>query len=77
MFIGQHRNQIEIVPRSAQKPTVWGVVNRAQPMTGYRYKFTSFWEFNIFLVYVKLRDQCRDCGVVAETVPWGKGKHHL
>jgi transposase len=81
-IVGQHRNQIEvsIVPRKCSKANCSGC---RKPCPGYdplpsrRYEFIPFWGFKVFLVYAKRRVQYRDCGVVAETVPWARGKHHL
>ena len=81
-FVGQHRHEIEvsIVPRKHAKANCSGC---GKPSPGYdrlpsrRYEFIPFWGFKVFLVYAKRRVQCGDCGVVAECVPWARGKHHL
>lgn len=81
-FASQHRHEIEvsIVPRKHAKANCSGC---GKPRPGYdrlpsrRYEFIPFWGFKVFLIYAKRRVQCGDCGVVAETVPWARGKHHL
>lgn len=81
-FVGQHCHEIEvsIVPRKHTKANCSGC---GKPSPGYdrlpsrRYEFIPFWGFKVFLVYAKRRVQCADCGVVAECVPWARGKHHL
>lgn len=81
-FVGQHRHEIEvsIVPRKHAKANCSGC---GKPSPGYdrlpsrRYEFIPFWGFKVFLVYAKRRVQCGECGVVAEGVPWARGKHHL
>lgn len=81
-FVGRHRQKIEvtIVPRKHSGANCSGC-GKQRP--GYdrlptrRYEFIPFWGFKVFLVYAKRRVQCGDCGVVAEAVPWARGKHHL
>ena len=81
-FVDQHSHQIEvtIVPRKHARANC-SVCGQACP--GYdrlperRYEFIPFWGFKVFLVYAKRRVQCHNCGVVAEAVPWARGKHHL
>ena len=81
-FVGRYHHEIEvsIVPRKHSRANCSGCGNRRP---GYdrlperRYEFIPFWGFKVFLVYAKRRVQCDDCGVVAETVPWARGKHQL
>ncbi len=81
-FVGRHQHEIEvsIVPRKHSKANCSGC---GKPRPGYdrlperRYEFIPFWGFKVFLIYAKRRVQCGDCGVVAETVPWARGKHQL
>lgn len=78
----RHRHEIEvsIVPRKHAKANCSCC---GQPSPGYdrlpsrRYEFIPFWGFKVFLVYAKRRVQCHECGIVAEVVPWARGKHQL
>ena len=75
-----HEIEIDIVPRKGSKANCCGC---GQPCPGYdrlpqrRYEFIPFWGFKVFLVYARRRVQCPDCGVIAERVPWARGKHQL
>jgi hypothetical protein len=68
------------VPRKHSRVNCSGCGN---PRPGYdwlperRYDFIPFWGFKVFLVYAKRPVQCDECGAVAETVPWARGKHQL
>lgn len=81
-FVDQHKHEINvsIVPRKGSKANCSGC---GKSCPGYdrlparRYEFIPFWGFKVFLVYAKRRVQCDDCGVVAEAVPWARGKYHL
>jgi transposase len=81
-FVDRHPHEIEVslVPRKHSRANCSGCGN---PRPGYdrlperRYEFIPFWGFKVFLVYAKRRVQCDECGVVAETVPWARGKHQL
>jgi len=81
-FADQHKHEINvsIVPRKGSKANCSGC---GKSCPGYdrlparRYEFIPFWGFKVFLVYAKRRVQCDDCGVVAEAVPWARGKYHL
>jgi len=42
-----------------------------------RFEFIPFWGFSIFLLYAKRRVNCKNCGIIAEQVPWSDGKNHL
>jgi transposase len=42
-----------------------------------RFEFVPVWGIPVFLVYAMRRVQCRQCGIVVETVPWASGKHQL
>ena len=35
------------------------------------------WAIAVYLIYAKRRVDCFRCGVTAEQIPWGEGKHHL
>ena len=54
-----------------------------QPAPGYdhlperRFEFITFWGFLVFFLYRRRRVNCRQCGVVAEFLPWSDGKHQL
>ncbi len=81
-FVGQRHHEIEvsIVPRKHSRANCSGC---GKPCPGYdrlpsrRYEFIPFWGFKVYLIYAKRRIQCSDCGVVAEAIPWARGKHHL
>ena len=53
-----------------------------KPAAGYdrlpqrRFEFIPFWGILVFLLYCRRRVNCRSCGVLAEELPWGEGKHH-
>jgi transposase len=78
-FVDRHPHKIEVslVPRKHSRANCSGCDN---PRPGYdqlperQYEFIPFWGFKVFLVYAKRRAQC---DVVAETVPWVRGKHQL
>src|SRR3974377_1038020 len=52
-----------------------------KPAPGYdqlperRFEFIPFWGFLVFFLYRRRRVNCRQCGVVAEELPWSDGKH--
>jgi len=75
-----HEIEIDIVPRKGSKANC---CECGQASPGYdrlpqrRYEFIPFWGFKVFLVYAKRRVRCADCGVIAESVPWARGKHQL
>ena len=51
-----------------------------QPAPGYdwlpegRFEFIPLWGFLVFLLYCRRRVNCRQCGVIAEHLPWSAGK---
>ena len=75
-----HEIEIDIVPRKGSKANC---CECGQASPGYdrlpqrRYEFIPIWGFKVFLVYAKRRVRCTDCGVIAESVPWARGKHQL
>src|SRR5579885_3111059 len=42
-----------------------------------RFEFIPLWGFAVFFLYARRRVQCRDCGIVAEILPWAEGKQTL
>ena len=40
-----------------------------------RFEAVPLWAIPVFLVYALRRVNCPECGVVAEQIPWGSGKH--
>jgi hypothetical protein len=54
-----------------------------QPAPGYyhlperRFEFIPFWGILVYFLYRMRRVHCRNCGIVAEAVPWGDGKRQL
>jgi hypothetical protein len=50
--------------------------------TGYRlpermFEFVSLWGMAVFFIYARHRVNCKECGVVAEMLPWAEGKYPL
>ena len=39
-----------------------------------RFEFIPIWGMAVYFVYAMRRVDCRDCGIVVESVPWGSGK---
>jgi len=75
------KKSIEVIvrPRKGSKAICSGC---DKPAPGYdrlaerRFEFIPFWGFLVFFLYCRRRVECRVCGVVAEKLPWGDGKHH-
>src|SRR6266446_9515374 len=71
--------EVTVRPRKGAKAVCSGC---DKPAPGYdrlperRFDFIPFWGFLVFFLYCRRRVDCRDCGVVAERVPWSDGKHH-
>jgi len=78
--VAENEIEVKIIPRKNSKALC---SKCCQPAPGYdhlperRFEFIPFWGFMIFLLYAKRRVNCKDCGVVAEKVPWSDGKNHL
>src|SRR5271165_3272133 len=79
-FSSDHKSiEIAVRPRTGSKAVCSGC---HQPVPGYdrlperRFEFIPFWGFLVFFLYGRRRVNCRDCGVVAEKLPWSAGKHH-
>lgn len=75
------RKSIEVKMRP-RKGAVAICSNCRQPMPGYdqlperRFEFIPLWGFFVFLLYSRRRVNCRQCGAVAEHLPWSAGKRH-
>lgn len=72
---------IEVIvrPRKGAKAVCSGCDKQApgyDHLAERRFEFIPFWGFLVFFLYSRRRVQCRDCGVVAEKLPWSEGKHH-
>ena len=77
---GPDKKSIEIAVRPRQGSAA--ICSGCQkPAPGYdhlperRFEFIPFWGFLVFFLYSRRRVHCRRCGVVAEHLPWGDGKH--
>jgi len=72
--------EVEIRPRKGSRPICSGC---GRPGPGYdtlpqrRFAFVPLWAISVFLIYARRRVACPSCGVRAEQIPWGAGKHHL
>ena len=42
-----------------------------------RFEFIPFWGFLIFFIYARRRVNCNVHGIIAEELPWSRGKNHL
>jgi transposase len=42
-----------------------------------RFEFIPVWGFAVFFLYARRRVECKDCGIVAELLPWAEGKQTL
>lgn len=77
----EDRKAIE-VPVRARKGSKAICSGCQKPAPGYdtlperRFEFIPFWGLLVFLLYARRRVQCRNCGVIAEDLPWSDGKHH-
>ena len=76
----QNAIEVSIAPRRGSRPYCSGCGRRAP---GYdrlperAFEFIPFWGFSVFFLYARRRVQCRECGVIAEWLPWAEGKHQL
>ena len=78
-FTSDHKSiEISVRPRK-RSPAICSRCH--QPAPGYdqlperRFEFIPFGGFLVFLLYRRRRVNCRQCGVVAEELPWSDGKH--
>jgi transposase len=77
---GADKKSIEVTirPRQGAAAICSGCL---KPTPGYdhlperRFEFIPFWGFLVFFLYCRRRVNCGACGVVAEELPWGDGKH--
>jgi transposase len=81
-FVSDCRNeiQVEVVPRKNSKglcPNCGIHCSGYDKLPRRSFEFIPFWGFLIFLVYVRRRINCINCGIIAEELPWAKGKNHL
>jgi len=70
--------EVDVRPRQSASTVCSGC---HKPAPGYdhlperRFEFIPFGGFLVFLLYRRRRVNCRQCGVVAEELPWSDGKH--
>ena len=70
--------EVDVRPRQGASTVCSGC---HKPAPGYdhlperRFEFIPFGGFLVFLLYRRRRVNCRQCGVVAEELPWSDGKH--
>lgn len=77
-----HDNAIEVQVRARKgsKPFCSGC---GRKRVGYdklperMFEFIPLWGVAIFFVYARRRVNCKQCGIVAELLPWAEGKHPL
>jgi transposase len=72
---------VELQPRKNSKPAcsrcgMVGATYDTSPEPR-QFEFIGMWGFPVFFEYRMRRVNCARCGVVVESVPWSKGKHHL
>jgi len=75
---GKRTIEVDVRPREGTAPVCSGCHT---PDPGYdhlperRFECIPFGCFPVFFPYRMRRVDCRNCGMVVEEVPWGKGKH--
>lgn len=74
------RIEIKVVPRQGSKGVCSGC---NKPCSGYdhlkerEFIHVPLWGITVILLYCMRRLQCKDCGIVVESVPWSTGKSPL
>jgi transposase len=74
------RIEIKVVPRQGSKGICSGCNT---PCSGYdhlkerEFIHVPLWGLTVILLYCMRRLECRDCGIVVESVPWSSGKSPL
>jgi len=77
---GVNEIEVEVVPRKNSQglcPNCDTCCPGYDKLPERRFEFIPFWGFLIFLVYARRRINCVDCGIIAEELPWARGKNHL
>ena len=72
--------EVRIRPRRGSKAACSGCQQRSpgyDQLEERRFEFIPIWGFLVFFLYRMRRVDCRGCGIVVESVPWGSGKHQL
>lgn len=72
--------EIGISPRKNGRPICPGCARRRpgyDRLAARRFEFVPLWNIPVFFRYSLRRVDCRLCGVLAEEIPWAKGKSHL
>jgi hypothetical protein len=81
-FAEQRANAIEVQvrPRKGSRPYCSGCGKRRgayDRLPERRFEFIPVWGFAVFFRYARRRVDCRECGIVAELLPWANGKQTL
>ena len=81
-FMGARKNAIEVTIRSrtGSRPYCSGCGKRRvchDHLPERSFEFIPIWGFAVFFHYARRRVDCKNCGVVAELLPWAEGKHTL
>ncbi len=72
--------RVEVIARKNSKAVC---SNCGKQCSGYdtlperAFEFIPFWGFRVFFYYARRRVNCKNCGVVAEKIPWSEGRNHL
>lgn len=76
----QNAIEVSIAPRRGSRPYCPGCGRRCP---GYdrlperAFAFIPLWGFSVFFLYARRRVECKQCGILAEWLPWAEGKHQL
>lgn len=76
----QNAIEVRVVPRRGSRAYCSGCGQRSP---GYdrlperAFEFIPLWGFSVFFLYARRRVTCRQCGILAELLPWAEGKHQL
>jgi len=81
-FTQQRSNAIEVQvrPRKGSRPYCSGCGKRTgayDRLPERSFEFIPVWGFAVFFRYARRRVDCRECGIVAELLPWANGKQTL
>jgi transposase len=76
----QNSLEVQVRSRRGSRPYCSGCGKRC---AGYdrlperRFEFIPLWGFAVFFLYARRRVECKECGIVAELLPWAEGKQTL
>jgi len=79
-YDGQDCLEVKIVPRKNSRAICSGCSKASSlydKLAVRRFEFVPLWGFRVFFIYRMRRVNCRDCGVVVESVPWASGNYTL